>query len=325
MSGAGRTMRNTNILHSTIQLFCATVPSVMERSTAKKFDIGVLLYTHDRVEDAYINQEIIRNVWEKSGLFGSVKIVHAYNGKKSWYPKKYLEDALIRRSNPGHFQGAAELVDSGMSVFHSRFPKIPYVIALAADTWVLKPAYMSKFIRTMKQKNKWLACSPWDVPQVKDIPEVGISLDFFILDMLWDKRNHIFPLAYKQFYDQYADFILYVKGSNVSAEKLFFARYLRSCGKEFGREVGKRTYGLSKLLVFKERSPVHSHINKHGFWIRKHFWPKIGLLTHHDPGAKQKAFRTFPKFAGKHAEKFRTAKNVDYFNIHVPNRGENPG
>lgn len=297
----------------------------MERSTAKKFDIGVLLYTHDRVEDAYINQEIIRNVWGRSGLFGSITIVHAYNGKKSWYPKKYLEDVLIRGANPGHFQGAAELVDSGISVFHKHYPKIPYIIALASDTWMMKSSYVSKLIRTMQQKNKWLACSPWDVPQVKDIPEVGISLDFFIVDAHWERRYQMFPLAYKQFYDQYADFILYLGGSNVSAEKLFFARYLRACGKEYGRNVGKHTYGLSKLLVIRERRPVHSHINKRRFWIRKHFWPKIGLLTHHDPIVKQKAFQKFPKVFGKHAEKFRTAKNVDYFNIHVPNRGENPG
>ena len=46
---------------------------------AKKPDIGVLLYTFDRVEDAYINQEILRNVWGTSGYFGSITIVHAYN------------------------------------------------------------------------------------------------------------------------------------------------------------------------------------------------------------------------------------------------------
>ncbi len=296
----------------------------MARSTPKKFDIGILLYTHDRVEDACINQELIRNVWEKSGLFGSITIVHAYNGKKPWYPKKYLEDVLIRRSNPGHFQGAAELIDAGIQTFHKRLPNVRYVVVLAADTWLLLPSYVSKRIQTMQQKHRWLACSPWDVPQEREIPEVGISLDFFIVDMAWDRRNRIFPLSYKQFYDRFADLLLYVKGSNVSAEKLFFARYVRACGKEYGRDVGKRIYGLSKLLVFKERRPVHSHINKQGFWIRKHFWPKIGLLTYHDPAAKQKAFQTFPKFAGTHAEKFRIIKSLSYFNRHVQNRGENP-
>ncbi len=84
---------------------------------AKKPDIGVLLYTFDRVEDAYINQEILRNVWGTSGYFGSITIVHAYNGRQSWYPKKYLENVLIRQKNAGHFQGATELIDAGMHVF----------------------------------------------------------------------------------------------------------------------------------------------------------------------------------------------------------------
>lgn len=57
--------------------------------------IGALIYTQDRVDDARINFEIVRNVWQKTKFFKSVEIVHSYNGKSEWYPKKYLEDVLV--------------------------------------------------------------------------------------------------------------------------------------------------------------------------------------------------------------------------------------
>jgi hypothetical protein len=62
-------------------------------------NIGVLIYTYNRTDDAKINMDIIRNVWEKSKYFEKIKIVHAFNGEKSWYAKKYLENDLVVMKN----------------------------------------------------------------------------------------------------------------------------------------------------------------------------------------------------------------------------------
>lgn len=39
--------------------------------------IGVLLYTFNRIDDAKINQEIIRNLWKTTDFLSDIKIVHA--------------------------------------------------------------------------------------------------------------------------------------------------------------------------------------------------------------------------------------------------------
>lgn len=60
-------------------------------------NIGVLIYTYNRIDDAMVNMDIIRNIWEKSKYFEDVKIIHSFNGEKSWYPKKELEEVGNRK------------------------------------------------------------------------------------------------------------------------------------------------------------------------------------------------------------------------------------
>lgn len=280
---------------------------------AKTSDIGVLLYTFDRVEDAYINQEIIRNVWQKSDLFGSIKIVHAYNGEKPWYPKRYLEDVLIRRKNPGHFLGAAELIDAGIQQCRKRFPSVRYVVVLASDTWLTNPRYVSQLVKRMIAEKKYWATCAWNVPKRMDFFDVGASVDFFIIDIYWAVKNKMFPIAYRQFQQQFGELLLYWRGSNVSLEKLYVARFLRAHFREHGSYNVRRRLALSRILMLKEREPVHSHIDKEGEWFRRFDWPTMGLLTHHDAKKKQTALRRIPAFAGVHAARFRGAKQLDYF------------
>ena len=116
-----------------------------------KPSIGVLLYTYNRTDDARINQEIIRNVWGKSELFDEIKIIHTYNGEEAWYPEQYLEDKLIRRENLGHFLGAEDLINTGMTAFQNEFPDVEYIIILAADTWCVKPNYIASIIDNMRK------------------------------------------------------------------------------------------------------------------------------------------------------------------------------
>src|SRR3989338_6988898 len=92
--------------------------------------IGVLIYTYNRTDDARINMEIIRNTWQKSEMLKDVVIVHAFNGEKEWWPEEYLEDELLYLPNPGHYAGAALLIDEGIKTFQNKFQDVDYVIIL---------------------------------------------------------------------------------------------------------------------------------------------------------------------------------------------------
>jgi hypothetical protein len=70
-------------------------------------------------------------------------------------------------------------------------------------------------------------------------------------------------------------------------ERVFFSRYLTACAKDVNENTLK-TYSLSKLLEFNERSPVHYNAN----WMRTHEIPKIGLYMGHSLKDKRKMLET---------------------------------
>ncbi|MBU4257470.1 hypothetical protein KJ586_00930 [Patescibacteria group bacterium] len=280
----------------------------------RKLNLGVLIYTYNRVDDAKINMEIIRDIWAKSKLFSDIKIVHTYNGNKSWYPEKYLEDDLVVIKNSGHFQGAAELIDAGMYRFKSKYKNIDYVIVMASDTWNIKPKYIYNIIKQIKEKSLYLATCAWGVHGRNDIKEVGMAVDFFILDLKWANKNKMFPINYKAFYNKFSDLFLYQKGGNVYLEKLLFSKYFKAIYHEFQNNVQFRDYALQKLFLLKDREPVHSHIDSHDFWIRKKYWPKMGLITHHEPQPKKEILKKYKITKGKNIQKLLNNDNLDYFN-----------
>ena len=142
--------------------------------------IGVLIYTYNRTDDAKINMELICNVWQKNKYFRDIEIIHAYNGNEKWYPKKYLENKLIRMKNSWHFQGAADLIDAGIKKFKA---DVDYVIILAADTWLIKPVYVERLLEKMKKDNLYIATCPWGLPERNELKDVGMAVDFFIVDL----------------------------------------------------------------------------------------------------------------------------------------------
>jgi hypothetical protein len=68
----------------------------------------------------------------------------------------------------------------------------------------------------------------------------------------------------------------------------------------------------------KEREPVHFENTKK--YERKMYYPKIHLLTHHDPKEKQKILKKY-KIKGVSIQKLMTSKKLDYYNGgHVKNQ-----
>lgn len=281
-----------------------------------KFNIGILIYTHNRVDDAKINMEIIRGLWKGSRLFPDIKIVHSYNGKKTWYPKKTLEDDLVIIKNSWHFQGAADLIDAGIKKFQSKY-KIDYLIFLAADTWLIKPRYLYNILQKMKSESFYLSTCAWGLPERNDIEDVGMAIDFFIIDFKWAKQYKMFPVDYKKFYNKYKDLLLYHRGGNVMLEKLLYAKYLMAINRQENiRNISlvARKTAFKRMYLLKDREPVHSHI-KDGLWIRKMYWPKMGLLTQHDPRPKKTILKkTITSSRFKNINKLINSNNLEYYN-----------
>lgn len=268
--------------------------------------IGIVIYTYDRVDDAKINQELIRYVWK---LPSDPFIVHAYNGQKTWYPKKHLEDILLRIPNAGHYRGAAELIDAGVKklMMHR---SVTQVVVLAADTWCIKPGYVALLINRLRAENRHLATCAWGQANRNDPFDVGLATDFFIFDVAWARNHHLFPLRYGEFAEKYEELTLYHNGGQISLEKLLATRLLQASYREIPVNLKRRQTALGNVLCLTDREPVH--LNKR--WRRKAYWPKIGLVTHHEPGAKRDILIEHKITDSQAIKKLLSAKNLDYFN-----------
>ena len=280
--------------------------------------IGVLIYTYNRIDDARINMEIIRNVWAKNEILKNITIVHTYNGDEEWYKEKYLEDDLIRLKNQGHFKGAENLIDEGMRVFKEKHPDIDYIITLASDTWLVKPDYVASLIRDMQTEKKYLATCSWGTKKETNMFKIGMSLDFFILDAKWSNSISLFPLGYSQFREQYGDIFDY-QDITIYPERVLAFRFKRAIQKsiEIPSEnlIKKVTY--SYIRHIKEREPVH--IFTGGFFTskkqeRQMYWSELGLFTHHNSVDKQKLLKAWNLSLGEYGKNFIESHDLSYFN-----------
>ncbi len=281
-----------------------------------KAKISVVIYTHERTDDARINLEIIRSLWSKE--FADIKIVHAYNGQESWYPAQYLEDKLIRRENRGHILGAIDLIETGVNDALASYES-DYVIVLAADTWCIKPAYISWLIATMQERSQRLATCAWGNISENDIWKIGMAMDFFIVDSRWAKANNIFPIGYEDFSHRFKDILAYM-GAEVLPERVFGFK-LREILKREAQTVLGNVQELDywnhvDTLVLKmvEREPVH--FTEGGNVHRKNYWPVIGLCGQHDPRPKQEVLKGEGINEGESIQKLINASDLTYYNQH---------
>lgn len=276
-------------------------------------NIGVLIYTYNRTDDAKINMEIIRNVWKKSECLKDVKIVHTFNGEKGWYPKKYLENDLVIIKNSWHFQGAADLIDAGIKTF-KKYQNIDYVIVLASDTWLINSRYIENLLKKMKKDNLYLATCRWGLLDRNKLKDVGMAVDFFIIDCKWAEKNEMFPIKYGEFHKKYEDLFLYQNSGNIMLEKLLLARFIKAVGREQNFGGSARKVAFTKILLMEDREPVHSHIDTEGNWARNMYWPKMGLLTHHEPASKKKILKNKKIVRGENIEKLLKDTGLSYYN-----------
>lgn len=258
--------------------------------------------------------EIIRAIWEKSDLFGNIKIIHSYNGKKIWYPKKCLEDVLTVSKNKGHFHGAADLLDKGFGKIAERKWDIDFVIFLAADTWVTKPNFILKFIKEMKEKNLYLATNTWNaLPDKPGNVLKALAVDFFILDYKWALDSKVFPLNFGKFKEKYEE-LFYYQGSLIMVEKLLIAHFLRAIHIQTNNEPETSALARNKIKIIEEREPVHEKVDENGLWVRKMHWPEIGLITNHKPEEKKQILKNLGLDVGPNCRKLINSKDLSYYN-----------
>jgi hypothetical protein len=281
----------------------------------KKLSLGVVIYTHNRVDDARINIELIKS-W-KSEVCSEIKIAHAYNGKKDWY-KKTKEDFFVVRKNLGHQQGAADLIDKGIEVLLKNEDNLDYILVLAADTWLVKPDYVDKVIRQMQKKHLVLATASWGSNKVKSLWAGGLATDFFVVDAKFSRTSKLFPLNYMDFSGKYKELLDYL-GRNTILEHLFSVRLLQALERSLyipGDHL-RRMVATKVMYRMKEREPVHIEDSKK--YERNMYYPKIHLLTHHDPKIKKNILKKY-KITSPHINKLLKEKKLDYYNGgHVKN------
>jgi len=281
-----------------------------QKRATNKPRIGVVIYTHNRTDDARISMEIIRSLWATSGLFGRITITHVFNGRQSWWPTQYLEDILIRRKNLGHFAGAADMIDTGMKrLLTDR--QIDNIVLLAADTWLVKPHALRAIIDRMKKRNGTWATAAWGNPKRNDIVDVGCSMDFAIFSRPWIRRYRMFPLRYVEFANKYRDLYFYQKGHMVSVEKLAFGRYLEAFQRSAPQpDVALRRRAVKQIVRLVEREPVH----RNSRWDRTMYWPRLGLLSHHQPQQKQRLLKSSRLSLGPTATRLIQSKSLNWYN-----------
>lgn len=267
--------------------------------------LGHLIYNYNHLDDVRIQQELSRRLYGK--VFGGVHLVHTYNGKPSFGYRRYLEDKLIRLPNPGHFQGACDLINAGVLYFtRLRKPTIRYLLVTAADTWIIKVSFLKKLIQQMEREHNVLAASSWGTTKAPERPH-GLSLDFFILDLEWNRTSRLFPLDYREFIRRYENFF-YLQWSYPILEYCFqfaFNRYFAKTYRD-NEHYQNREAGFRRIV---EREPVHIPGEN-----RRSSWPAIGLYTSPTPKEKRFALERFKLDVGPHAHKLLTARDLAYYN-----------
>lgn len=300
--------------------------------------LGVLITTHDRVDDARINMEIIRSLWRDSSVYSSVAIVHAHNGPREI--DRYHADLLVRQPNEAtHFRGAAALIDQGLRALNLHFPDIRYAVVLTADAWLYKPSWLDELLCKLLKESYTLASARWRIEDFANrlfpsgpslpselLPTDGLATDCFVVDVQWAVKWGMSPLAYGQFLDKYEDLL------NYSQEMPFLERYFagkflaavrrqmvetRSTKDPWGssgprqarrlllempRDIDPQAQGLPPTGSKRPRQPHKGH------------WPEMGLMTSESPGQKRTLLRAHATVSGATADRLRGSEDLSWYN-----------
>lgn len=228
--------------------------------------VAVVIITYNRVKDAKVQMELIRNLWSKQKQLRSVTIYHLYDGKEKWYPKKYLEDFFIKCKNPGHYEGAGLLINTGIETVLNSKTRFDYIIVSSADVWLIKPKLLVKILEEMGKKKYFLAASTW-------FSQEAFSTEFFIISSQFAK--YVFPLESNDYRVKHWLLTFFT-------EKIAQKAVLEIC---LWKKVDKT---LKRLGVDKEKEILRLPFRQNIIRSNRFHSPELGYLSHHNPRKKRK-------------------------------------
>ncbi|MFZ0158975.1 MAG: hypothetical protein WAL50_08115 [Kineosporiaceae bacterium] len=292
-------------------------------------DVAVVIMTYDRVADAQANIETVRCAWTPGKGFGDVYVVHVHNGPEVWYTPDFSGvDADVSASpNPGHFEGAAELVDAGAQAVAEHWSQVRYAVFLASDTWLYDPAWIRGVLADMRADEMRLAAASWEISDFVHglariggkhlLPASGLSTDCFVLDIPWARNSGMVPLRYIEFLEQYGDLLNYFQELPL-VERFFEGRYLQAVRRSLRQQRwAKDPWGSEgprqarrMLRVMSERG-----VDPQGRWAPSHkgHWPNLGLVTSEDARVKQAIVRANPRLRGASLDRLRRDDDTAWF------------
>ena len=298
-------------------------------ATVTDTSVAVLVSTHDHIDDARINMEIIRATWPEN--FNTVALVHAYNGRsEDWTP--YLEDILVEVP-PGqsHFTGAADLLDAGLAKIASDLPDVRYIVCVAADSWLYRPEQVCAIIEDMRRDNLRLAAASWEIAENAHgvrrergeptlLPGAGLSTDAFVIDLPWAIKFGMLPLDMTGFLATHGAMLNYFQ-EIVLLEKYIEGRYLGAVRTNlqrtrwpkdgWGSEGLRRARAMLRLIHERPIDPAGLTAPSH-----KGHWPELGLITIENPIVKRAAMRSVENLRGGPVlERFLCGGDLHWFNL----------
>jgi hypothetical protein len=255
--------------------------------------LALLIITYNRVEDAKIQMELVRKLWqEKSGL-KDITIFHCFNGKRKWYAKKYLEDVLIHCKNPGHYDGAGLMYDTGIKRILKYKKKFNYIIAGSSDRWLIKPKIVEKTLFNMKNSNSSLLSAKWFYTK-------GFSTELFIITPQLAKK--VFPLNIKEYRKKHKIYSAISKVTNLPILERCFAQKVSDV-----LDMSWKDFEKSKSIYF---FPDKS--NRH--WFNSRYDPRIGYVSLHDPKLKKEILlKSKLSWIGPTTKKLTNSKDFNYY------------
>lgn len=246
------------------------------------FSLAVVLVTYDRVADARRNMKIMRQIWGAAPWLRDLEIIHVFNGRRAWYPRRTQEDVLLRLPRQSHFLGAAAMIDAGIATVLKRHhqpgsPTYDAIVVCSADAWLADLEVLHTMVKRaaqpkpgsaqprsgITQPTPQLISSWWYLPGL-------VSTEWLMLNPA--AAAQIFPLHFSRGLGRLAPFLTWTKMPLV--EMTLSAQCLRA-GLTFSGP------GLKFSLIPGRR------------WVQpgnRFHSPRIKYFSHHSLPEKQKLF-----------------------------------
>lgn len=278
----------------------------------------VCLTTHNRLDCARINQELIKLNYRQP-----LPIVHACSSP-DYAP--YLEDRLLRCAARPLNEGAVDLLQHAMQAAATFDAE--YLVHLEGDTWLLDESVIHRLVDAMGRRRALLCASGWGVSRAAwfgwsrfaGLRWFGSRLRPWVPGARLP-RGRTPPMTEfgTQFFILHRDALPAVMALQASdarpIEQAFFDSFTAH-------------HGLDRVLPLAEREPVHPS-NRHSceaLALYAQHWPARGLAMDPRPpghllyvpptadGKREALQRHLPNGRGPHLQRLLQAEDLGYYN-----------